>query len=34
MMWENLPLLEFALTQLWTKQEDSWLKTAAYRVGT
>lgn len=28
---ENLPLLEFALTQLWTKQEYGWLKTVAYR---
>ena len=28
---ENLPLLEFALTQLWTKQEYGLLKTAAYR---
>jgi len=28
---QNLPLLEFALTQLWTKQEYGWLKTAAYR---
>ncbi|MGD1914221.1 MAG: CHAT domain-containing protein [Rivularia sp. (in: cyanobacteria)] len=28
---QNLPLLEFALTQLWSKQEDGWLKTAAYR---
>ena len=28
---ENLPLLEFALTQLWEKQEYGLLKTAAYR---
>ncbi|MDJ0634641.1 MAG: CHAT domain-containing protein [Xenococcaceae cyanobacterium MO_188.B29] len=28
---ENLPLLEFALTQLWKKQESGWLTRAAYK---
>ncbi|MEM8723253.1 MAG: CHAT domain-containing protein, partial [Cyanobacteria bacterium P01_G01_bin.39] len=28
---ENLPLLEFALTQLWKKQESGWLTSTAYR---